>query len=92
MSSQYAQTDPETLRGIAQIIVDEYVLEMTEHDEMPDISAPPFLDEIIDAQDTNTGMQSDDNALLAAVRAEFERRGQQLPDGSWLFGTQATLY
>lgn len=87
MASQYAQTDPETLRGIAQIVVDEYIREMTEHDETPDVSARPALDDIIDAQATSAGMQSDDNALLAAVRAEFERGGQEVPRGSWLLGT-----
>ena len=80
MTSQYdPQTTSESLAGYAAIVTDEYQQQRREHAETPDLAAPPALLDIVDAQATVAGVQADDRALIAAVRAEFARRGMAMP-------------
>ena len=73
------QTEDSDMRGYAQIVVDEYERALDEHAETPDLAGPPALLDIIDAQATVAGVQADDAALIAAVQAEFARRGLEMP-------------
>ena len=80
MTSQYdPQTTSESLAGYAAIVTDEYQQQQREHAETPDLAAAPALLDIVDAQATVAGVQADDRALIAAVRAEFARRGMAMP-------------
>lgn len=65
----------ETIRGFAQIVASEYANQAYDHQQAADMCPPPALEDIVDAQATSAGLESDDADYLVAVATELELLG-----------------